>query len=75
MLSYIINAMLRGAGEARLPMCVLLLATGTTVLLEPALIFGRVIISWSLGAHGRPGNGDGAARNRKLAVAVSTGSE
>ena len=39
-LSFIINAMLRGAGEARLSMRVLFLSTATTVVLEPALIFG-----------------------------------
>jgi putative MATE family efflux protein len=39
-LVFIINAMLRGAGEARLAMQVLFLSTATTVVLEPALIFG-----------------------------------
>jgi len=39
-LSLVINAMLRGAGEARLSMRVLVLSTATTVLLEPVLIFG-----------------------------------
>jgi len=39
-LVFAINAMLRGAGEARLAMQVLFLATATTVVLEPALIFG-----------------------------------
>jgi putative MATE family efflux protein len=39
-LSFVINAMLRGAGEARLSMRVLMLSTTTTVLLEPALILG-----------------------------------
>jgi len=39
-LVFAVNAMLRGAGEARLAMQVLLLATVTTVVLEPALIFG-----------------------------------
>ena len=39
-LNFVVNAMLRGAGEARLSMRVLLLSTATTVLLEPALIFG-----------------------------------
>ncbi len=35
-----INAMLRGAGEARLAMAVLFLVTAVTVVLEPVLIFG-----------------------------------
>lgn len=39
-LVFVINALLRGAGEARLAMSVLFLCTATTVLLEPALIFG-----------------------------------
>jgi putative MATE family efflux protein len=39
-LLFIINAMLRGAGEARLAMWVLILSTATTVVLEPILIFG-----------------------------------
>jgi putative MATE family efflux protein len=39
-LVFAINAMLRGAGEARLAMRVLFLSTATTVVLEPALIFG-----------------------------------
>jgi putative MATE family efflux protein len=39
-LVFIINAMLRGAGEARLAMQVLFLVTATTVVLEPALVFG-----------------------------------
>jgi len=39
-LVFAVNAMLRGAGEARLAMQVLFLATVTTVVLEPALIFG-----------------------------------
>jgi putative MATE family efflux protein len=39
-LNFVINAMLRGAGEARLSMRILLLSTATTVLVEPVLIFG-----------------------------------
>jgi putative MATE family efflux protein len=39
-LVFAINAMLRGAGEARLAMQVLFLCTATTVVLEPALVFG-----------------------------------
>jgi putative MATE family efflux protein len=39
-LVFVINAMLRGAGEARLSMQVLFLATAVTVVLEPLLIFG-----------------------------------
>jgi putative MATE family efflux protein len=39
-LSFVINAMLRGAGEARLSMRILTLSTATTVLLEPVLILG-----------------------------------
>ena len=39
-LVFAINAMLRGAGEARLAMQVLILSTITTVLLEPVLVFG-----------------------------------
>jgi len=39
-LVFIINSLLRGAGEARLAMTVLFLATATTVVLEPALVFG-----------------------------------
>jgi putative MATE family efflux protein len=39
-LTFVINAMLRGAGEARLAMMVLFLSTATTVVLEPLLIFG-----------------------------------
>lgn len=39
-LVFVINGMLRGAGEARLAMVVLFLVTVTTVLLEPALVFG-----------------------------------
>jgi putative MATE family efflux protein len=38
--SYIINSILRGAGEARWSMRVLILSTATTVALEPVLIFG-----------------------------------
>jgi putative MATE family efflux protein len=39
-LSFVINSVLRGAGEARWSMRVLLLSTATTVALEPALIWG-----------------------------------
>ena len=39
-LVFSINAMLRGAGEARKAMMVLLVATGVNVLLEPVLVFG-----------------------------------
>jgi putative MATE family efflux protein len=39
-LSFIINSMLRGAGEARWSMRVLIVSTATTVLLEPLLILG-----------------------------------
>jgi putative MATE family efflux protein len=39
-LVFVINAMLRGAGEARQAMNVLLLATATTVVLQPILIVG-----------------------------------
>jgi putative MATE family efflux protein len=39
-LSFIINSMLRGAGEAQWSMRVLIFSTVTTVLLEPLLIFG-----------------------------------
>jgi putative MATE family efflux protein len=39
-LVFVINAMLRGAGEARLAMTVLFLSTATTVVLEPLLVFG-----------------------------------
>jgi putative MATE family efflux protein len=39
-LSFVINSMLRGAGEARWSMRVLMLSTATTGLLEPVLIFG-----------------------------------
>lgn len=39
-LVFVINAMLRGAGEARLAMTVLILSTATTVVLEPVLVFG-----------------------------------
>lgn len=39
-LVFVINAMLRGAGEARWAMAVLFLSTAVTVILEPALIYG-----------------------------------
>jgi putative MATE family efflux protein len=39
-LVFIVNAMLRGAGEARLAVLVLFLSTAITVVLEPLLIFG-----------------------------------
>ena len=39
-LSFVINSMLRGAGEARWSMRVLMVSTATTVLLEPVLIWG-----------------------------------
>lgn len=39
-LVFAINALLRGAGEARWAMWVLALSTGTTVVLEPILVFG-----------------------------------
>ncbi|HHH41150.1 MAG TPA: MATE family efflux transporter, partial [Chloroflexi bacterium] len=39
-LVFAINALLRGAGEARLAMGVLFLSTAVTVVMEPALIFG-----------------------------------
>jgi putative MATE family efflux protein len=39
-LVFAINAMFRGAGEARLAMQVLILSTAVTVVLQPALIFG-----------------------------------
>ena len=39
-LSFVINSMLRGAGEARWSMRVLIVSTATTVLLEPVLIQG-----------------------------------
>ncbi len=39
-LIFVINAMLRGAGEAKLAMAVLFLATAVTVVSEPALVFG-----------------------------------
>ncbi|HID89873.1 MAG TPA: MATE family efflux transporter, partial [Anaerolineae bacterium] len=39
-LAFVINAMLRGAGEARLAMGVLFLATAVNVVVEPILVFG-----------------------------------
>jgi putative MATE family efflux protein len=39
-LVFVINSMLRGAGEAKLAMAVLFLATAVTVVSEPALVFG-----------------------------------
>ncbi len=39
-LVFVINGMLRGAGEARLAMAVRFLSTAVTVALEPVLIFG-----------------------------------
>jgi putative MATE family efflux protein len=39
-LVFVINSMLRGAGEARLAMAVLFLSTAVNVVLEPVLIFG-----------------------------------
>lgn len=39
-LVFVINAMLRGAGEARWAMVVVFLSTAVTVILEPALIYG-----------------------------------
>ncbi|HEY68301.1 MAG: hypothetical protein DRI79_14635 [Chloroflexi bacterium] len=39
-LTFVINSMLRGAGEARLAMAVLFLTTAVTAGLEPVLVFG-----------------------------------
>ena len=39
-LIFVINSLLRGAGEARLALWVLVLSQGLTILLEPILIFG-----------------------------------
>ncbi len=39
-LLFVINSMLRGAGEAGAAMAVLFLATAVTVILEPVLVFG-----------------------------------
>jgi putative MATE family efflux protein len=39
-LIFVINALLRGAGEARLALWVLVLSQGLTIILEPLLIFG-----------------------------------
>jgi putative MATE family efflux protein len=40
-LVFVINSLLRGAGEARLALGALVLSQGLTVVLEPLLIFGR----------------------------------
>lgn len=40
LLTFAINSLLRGAGEARLAMAVLFLATAVTVVSEPILVFG-----------------------------------
>jgi putative MATE family efflux protein len=40
LLTFAINSMLRGAGDARLSMAVLFLATAVTVVSEPILVFG-----------------------------------
>lgn len=40
LLTFAINSIFRGAGDARLSMAVLFLATGVTVISEPVLIFG-----------------------------------
>jgi putative MATE family efflux protein len=39
-LIFVINSLLRGAGEARLALWVLVLSQGLTIILEPLLIFG-----------------------------------
>jgi putative MATE family efflux protein len=39
-LVFVINSLLRGAGEARLALWVLILSQGLTILLDPLLIFG-----------------------------------
>ncbi len=39
-LVFVINSILRGAGEARLAMTVLFVSTAVTLVLEPAIIFG-----------------------------------
>ena len=39
-LIFVINSLLRGAGEARLALWVLVLSQGLTIILEPAIIFG-----------------------------------
>jgi len=39
-LTFVINSLLRGAGEARLALWVLAVSQGLTIILEPALIFG-----------------------------------
>lgn len=53
-LLFVINSMFRGAGEARISMAVLFLATLTTALSEPVLIFGLGPIP-ALGVAGSAG--------------------
>ena len=53
-LVFVINALLRGAGEARVAMMVLVLSTASTVALEPVLVLGGArfrVLEWSA----RPG--------------------